>query len=42
VRHIAQQALHRPDRAGPVLPDFLVGNDLDDAELGLLAARYVG
>jgi hypothetical protein len=42
VRHIAQQALNRPDRAAPALPDFLVGNDLDDAELGLLAARYVG
>ena len=41
VRHIAQQALDQPDRATPALPDFLVGNDFDDAEVSAMAARYI-
>jgi len=42
VRQIARQALDRPDRAVPALPGFLFGNDLDEAELSVMAARHIG
>ena len=42
VRRIAQQALVHPDRGAPAVPDFLGANELDDAEISVMAARYIG
>lgn len=42
VRRIAQQALAHPDRGAPEVPDFLRANDLDEAEISVMAARLIG
>lgn len=42
VRRIAQQALARPDSDLPALPGFLVCNELDKAEVSVMAARHFG